>query len=382
MSNYYLKPLMGLIVLVSLLTACASPKKENQKKFGEPNNSILSASLLKSGKGYTMKIDSIGDVDWYALPVSGSGYVRITTKTVPENLNLEVRFAEKQAWEPEKQKWLSDWERIPKTIGVADRDTLYFAIIDDWNDKASPEVIEFKADFIAEFSDNEPNNKPENAVTVKSGVVMETSFFPKTDIDWFKITVDSAGYLMIHARKVPEEIKINARYARQKSDFGKVECIKDWQKLPAGIQVTTPGTYYFSLLDDWNDAMSREKAEWKITYLPEMDTTEPNNSFKEAYPVSVGDTLKTAIFPKGDNDYFTLTPDSTFTLRLAVEKPENLGIDARLYVKDGFEVNTLGDWKGLPAKFELEGGKQYFLQIHDGWDDAYSQDPVSLLFLK
>ena len=34
------------------------------------------------------------------------------------------------------------------------------------------------------------------------------------------------------------------------------------------------------------------------------DIGEPNNSISEVYSVSIGDTVKAAIFPKGDEDYY------------------------------------------------------------------------------
>src|SRR5699024_11098197 len=105
----YLK--YGLIIfsIFSLCCSCSFLDKKNDKEsgkgIGEPNNTILEAGILKTGEINTMKIDTIGDIDWYAIPVSGQGYLTVSTKKVPENLNLQVRFAEKQAWEKEKHKW-------------------------------------------------------------------------------------------------------------------------------------------------------------------------------------------------------------------------------------------------------------------------------------
>src|SRR5699024_4667640 len=117
-----LKQLAGVVAVIGLAVACSSSGGD----IGEPNNSILESGMLESGKSYTMKIDSVGDIDWYSVPVPGQGYLNISTKTVPDNLNLRLRFAEKQEWEPEKQKWTTGWSDIPKTIAVLDPDTLYF----------------------------------------------------------------------------------------------------------------------------------------------------------------------------------------------------------------------------------------------------------------
>lgn len=379
MKTYYKQ--IAILVIAGLLAACASSEKK-EKKPGEPNNSILKAGLLKSGKPYSMKIDSIGDIDWYAIPATGPGYVKISTKAVPENLGLEVRFAEKQAWKPEKQKWLTGWENIPKTLSVEKADTLYFAIIDDHNNKASKEKIEFKAEFIEEFDEYEPNNNPENAILVTSGKPMKTIFFPKTDQDWFKIKIEKPGYLMFQARSLPKDIKAEVRYAKKGSAYGKAEFMREWQDLPAGIQVSEPGVYHFVLIDDYHNAMSRDKAEWKIDFISEMDPTEPNNGFEEAYLAAIGDTIKTSIFPEGDTDFFTLKPDSTVTVRLAPQSPEDINPEVRLHVKKDFEVKAVGGWTELPANFELGGGKQYYFQLVDDYNNAYSTEPVILKIIE
>jgi len=378
----YLK--YGLIIfsIFSLCCSCSFLDKKNDKEsgkgIGEPNNTILEAGILKTGEINTMKIDTIGDIDWYAIPVSGQGYLTVSTKKVPENLNLQVRFAEKQAWEKEKHKWYTDWNYMPHTISVEKSDTLYFAIIDNHNDEASDEEIEFKVDFIEEFDEYEPNDQPDEAVEVASGELMRTAFFPKSDVDWFKIDVDTSGYLMIRAKSVPEPISVIVRYATRKSEFDKVEYIKDWQTLPAGIQVTEPGTYYFSLIDNHQDAMSQEKAEWKVDFIEEMDPTEPNNSFKEAYAVTTNDTVQMAIFPKGDVDIFKLTPEKSAAIRISADAPGDIKLQFRLHVIEDFEEKRLTEWLYLPQHIEVEGGKEYYFEIIDNHHDAYSEKPFEL----
>src|SRR5699024_1542781 len=112
---------------------------------------------------------------------------------------------------------------------------------------------------------------------------------------------------------------------------------------------------YFSLIDDYNNQMSKDKAVWKIDNLPEMDTTEPNNTFKEAYPLKIGDTVASAIFPKKDNDIFKFASDSITAVHVvALEHPDNIKPEVRLYVKEDLKEKSLGGWHKLPHKFDLE----------------------------
>src|SRR5699024_1023769 len=96
----YVYKILGVIVICVMVLSCNSTNKnESKSSIGEPNNSILEAGVLESGKFYAMKIDSIGDVDWFALPVSGQGYLDVSAKNIPDAMNLVIRFSEKEEWE-------------------------------------------------------------------------------------------------------------------------------------------------------------------------------------------------------------------------------------------------------------------------------------------
>lgn len=372
---------LGGALMCALAIGC-SDSKSSEKNVGEPNNTILQAGLIETGKAYSMKIDSVGDIDWYAVPIVDSGYVTISTKTVPDNLTLNVRFAEKEEWQAQKEKWLSPWMNVPTTITVEGIDTLYFAIIDDYNDAFSDEAFEFKVDFIKEFDKYEPNDTPELAHDVKPGESVQSYFFPNSDQDWFKIDVDTTGYLMLRSRKVPEGININARFGWKESEFDEIEYISQWQNLPAGLQVSKAGTYYFVLSDDYNDAMSEDPAEWKIDFVSEMDATEPNNSFDQAHVVKIGDTIRSAIYPLGDVDFFTFNSDKKQTIRINGNAPQGITPNIRLHVMEDMKPKIVQNWAEIPLKVELEANTPYYLELIDDYNDAYSEEPVVLILSK
>lgn len=365
--------------LILFITACSSHKNDSNN-IGEPNNTILEAGILESGKSYSMKIDSIGDVDWFGIPVEEPGYINIATKSAPDNLNLRVQFAYKQEWEKEKQKWLTNELTIPTTITVSQTDTLYFVISDRYHQNYSQDPIEFKVDFIEEFDKYEPNDEPENAHEVKSGEVIQSVFFPATDKDWFKIQVDSSGYLMLSTQKIPESISLRTRFATRESDFSEIDYISSKEDIPFGIQVS-PGMYYFELSDRYHANQSREMTEWKVDFISEMDPTEPNNNFDEAFSVSVGDTVQAAIFPLGDKDVFVLNPVETETVRIGAKAPKNLDLYVCLYKENDFEIEKVSGWEPLPAKFDLEADNKYYIELIDRYNANYSRDVFDLLLL-
>lgn len=369
--------MLGVLAISMVVVACNSPKSNGDNKgVGEPNNSILEAGLLESGKSYDMKIDTIGDVDWFAIPVSGQGYLNVSTKNIPEDMNFVVRFSEKEEWKQTKEKWITGELGLPATIPVYKPDMIYFMFKDKYHANASEENIAFKAEFIEEFDSYEPNNEAESAKMVVTGEVVESAFYPTSDVDWFKTKVDSSGYLMVQARSVPDNIQVETRFAKKPDDFSNAEYISRGLPLPAAIQVTEPGEYFFYLKDKYNSNMSMDMAEWKIDFITEIDTTEPNNSFGQAYRLAVNDTVKVAIFPQGDTDYFSLTPEFNSTLRIAAKYPKDLRPEIQLYEEVDFEQIPVGKWQELPVNIEVEANQKYYIRLHSKHDNSASREPV------
>jgi len=373
----YVYQALGVLAISVMVVSCNSTNKSDGKSdIGEPNNSILEAGLLESGKSYDMKIDTIGDVDWFAIPVSGQGYLDVSAKNIPDGMNLVIRFSEKEEWEQTKEKWITGELSLPATIPVYKPDTIYFMLKDKYHATASEEDIAFRAEFIEEFDSYEPNNEAENAQMVSTGEVVESAFFPTSDVDWFKTKVDSSGYLMIQARSIPDNIQVETRFAKRPDDFSDAAYISGGLNLPAAIQVTEPGEYYFYLKDRYNANMSRDMAEWKIDFITEIDTTEPNNSFNQAYRLAVNDTVKVAIFPQGDTDYFSLTPEFNSTLRIAAKYPKDLRPEIQLYKEEDFEQVPIGNWQELPLNIEVEANQKYYIRLHSRHDSNASREPV------
>jgi hypothetical protein len=369
----FLSHTIGVGALLVMVASCSSSEKK-ENNIGEPNNSIMEAGILKSAETYSMKIDSVGDVDWFALPMPTQGYLNVSTKSVPKNLNLVIRFANKEEWKPTKENWMGGELGLPATIAVYKPDTIYFVFKDKYNQNFSEEEIVFKAEFIEEFDDHEPNNDANTATMVTPGDLIKSTFYPATDVDWFKTKVDSSGYLMLQARNVPDNIKVEARFAKKSDEFSEVEFISGGLALPAAIQVSSPGEYYFQLKDKYNNEMSTDVAEWKVDFIPEMDDTEPNNSLEQAHRLSVNDTVKIAIFPQGDNDYFTFTPNANSTLRIATKHPKDFRPEIQIFEEIGFEQKPIGKWQPLPVTFEVKANQKYFIQLHTKYDSTFSPE--------
>jgi hypothetical protein len=361
-----------LAILFLSLTCCGGGGASGEK---EPNNSIDQANEIALGKPFSIKISPIKDIDWFKVDLTEQGYLKVQASQVPEGLVLEVGYALFQEWEGSKVKWLKKWHKLPDALFIPEAGTYYFAILDDYNDRESKEPIQIKVDFIPEFDAGEPNNSPDAATAIEFGTTVKPVIFPTGDRDWYKVKVEKQGYLLVKSKDVPQGITPVIYYAiYDEWADPKIQKIRDWQKLPDACAVTEPGEYYIPLHDDYNDKSSETPFSFLVEFLDEMDINEPNNDFKTAKSVSRGDTLKLAIFPQGDNDYYKIKIDKANKLKLMAKDYTGITPVIRLYtLNENDKLDVASGWEELPAEVDVIPGTEYYLLICDDYNDKGSQ---------
>ncbi len=370
------RSILFLLIIVLTVTifnsGCGGGGASKEK---EPNNSIDLANEIAIGKPFSIKISPVKDIDWFKVDLTEQGYLKIQASQVPEGLVLEVGYALFQEWEGSKVKWLKKWCKLPNALFIPEAGTYYFAIIDNHHDKESKEPIQIKVDFIPEFDAGEPNNSPEVATAIEFGTTVKPVIFPTGDRDWYKVKVEKQGYLLVKSKDVPQGITPVIYYAiYDEWADPKIQKIRDWQKLPDACAVTEPGEYYIPLHDDYNDKSSETPFSFLVEFLDEMDINEPNNDFKTAKSVSRGDTLKLAIFPQGDNDYYKIKIDKANKLKLMAKDYTGITPVIRLYTLNANDkLDVASGWKELPAEVDVILGTEYYLLICDDYNDKGSQ---------
>ncbi|MFB6257256.1 MAG: hypothetical protein ABEH38_01065 [Flavobacteriales bacterium] len=344
---------------------------------GEPNDRILEASLLKDGKPIKMKIDSMNDRDWYGIELGGDGYVSLATQKVPDGLKLEARFARKKAWEAEKRKWLSKWQELPVAQAIRGVDTVHF-VIRAKAGKDPKNAFKLRARAIAEFDEHEPNNKGEEAASLELGQKLRSYVYPLGDRDYFKVNVDRSGYLFAKPKKVPEKLGAEVRFLTMNQAQERLLPISGYRKIPAGASVNESGTYYVEFGDDHNNASSEEPVDWKLEFVSQMDSTEPNARWMDAHPIRVGDTMKIALFPAGDRDIFQLNTERSMTVKVSPEGVKGLTPQVQLIQESKMSSSTMATWRSLPDTFSIKGGKKHFMILREKEDDKGDRSPFLL----
>lgn len=364
-----------ILILAAVAFGCAN----KGGKFGdiEPNNTIEEAHPVKFVEPFPVTIDPVGDQDWFKAEIKEPGYLKVQASNIPQGLALEAAFGLYQEWEGKKEKRLRNWHKLPDALPVSKEGTYYFVVGDDYNDKSSQKSFQLKVDFLKEFDFQEPNDTPQEAKPVEIGKEITLAVYPVGDQDWLKVTAPGQGYLVVYSKGVPEGIVPEVRYSGYDEwAEPKVKGIRDWRKLPDGCFIPKAGEYYILLQDQWNDGCSETPFTIKIDYLEEMDIREPNNDFKDAKEIKRGDTLRVALFPTGDVDYFKIKNAKGKKLSfLAKDVPEGIAPEMQLYKIDPNNAEKLkecGAWQKLPAQFEIEENQEYYVLLHEQWNDAGS----------
>ncbi len=361
---------LPLFLLFIVLFSCGG-----NNQLHDLDNTIEDAVPINPGATVEVKVNHEGNQNWFKVDAPGQGYLRVSVQNDPEDVNLTCYFAHYEEWEGKKENRISGYLGLPAIV-KAEEGTFYFVIKDRYDKGYSDEVIPMKVEFIEEFDPHEVNDQPQDARLLEVNSSFETAVFPAGDVNWFKVQADTAGIIRLMAREIPGDMNLVARfyeYDEWASPEG--ERISDQLSVPCGFAVHQRGEYYFTLKDRYDNKYARELIPMRVDFEKQIDPFEPNNTFQEAKELDEGQVIDIAIYPKGDVDYFKITPAAGGTLSIKPRgAPQDLNLVSRLLLSDPDDPSSLINYSGietLPARFEVEGGREYYFYIKDRYDQSY-----------
>ncbi len=365
---------LGVFVLFAsaILFSCA-----DTSKMHDLDNTIEEAVLLDFDEIVEIKVQPVGNRNWFKVEVPEQGYVRVSSQVSPEDVNLSCYFAFYEEWEDDKINRITGHLSFPAITKVSEG-TYHFVVYDRWNNSESDEIIPLRVEFIEEFDPYERNHESEDAKEISLDTEFQTAVFPEGDRNWFRTKVDTAGIIKLMGRNIDNIDLIAEFYEYDEWSTPKVNKISSTLHVPCGFAVHEPGEYYFRLRDRWDKKYSQELIDMKIEFLLQNDKFEPNDHFTQAAEIKDGDILNIAIFPKGDIDYFKIIPEKSGELSLRVRgNTGSLELTSRLYTvdpEDASELVSESDRVSLPGKFEVNKDEEYYFYIKDRWDKNQLED--------
>ncbi len=218
------------------------------------------------------------------------------------------------------------------------------------------------------YSEKEPNNTISNATLIGLDQSISTDLSAENDIDYFKISLPRQGYLEINLQESESEVRINY--------FDSSGQIRSWQYLPDAVFIEKKGIHYFTLKNDLGN--SAGQVQFLPRFIAEFDPTEPNNSRENAFEMTLNKPIQTAIFPRLDQDWFSIELAEKGYLKTSTKKVQGLRPEVYYIYENEKEVHRIRNWKYLPDVCPVRNPGEYFVFLHDAYDDEFSKQLFEL----
>jgi len=292
------------------------------KSENEPNNNRFGlADDFNLGDNFVGTISPKGDVDWLRMRASRPGELILSTKTAPSELNLAVRI-----WDT-NGKHLTGWitasgngADLRAVVDLPSAGDFVFEIRDGSNDAASDTAYEFELAFtpVPELNEQQNSFARPTIVPIKA---FPLSILPKGDVDFIAIDAPQQGQLSITVAQPPENLDVSVRVwdPNGKHLTGWLKPLAVGGPLETIADLPRRGRYTLEVRDGNNDSRSIEPFEMALAFVP-TDAQEPNDQWRSATVLGIGQELQAAILPKGDVDYYVID----------LPNAESRGIDGRL----------------------------------------------------
>ncbi len=225
----------------------------------------------------------------------------------------------------------------------------------------------------------EPNDTIEEANSIDFGFEFPMAIYPKGDVDWYKLEVTEQGYIEVLKRAVPDKLDVQVRFATYDEWATKNEnFLSGFRKLPCAMPVYEPGNYYVMVADRWGTNYSEEQFSVKFNFIEEFDKFEPNNDAHSATIVEFDKEYQSAIFPKGDKDWFLIEVEQQGYITIRAKSiPDNLDLSAYVATFDEYAsspVNIVRSIRNVPMDVAITEPGQYYVVFADRWDAKASKE--------
>lgn len=229
-----------------------------------------------------------------------------------------------------------------------------------------------------EIAEQEPNNDAATAQKIIPGLIIATRIAEVGDQDFFTFRLEYPAKLTIATteasplencfRLMDENGKELAGRCANKNSGNNVIA----RGLPAG--------HYLLQVEEWgNNGMSDTPIRFQITAENAPDALEPNDSRQQARFIAIGQEVRAAILPIGDQDWFRFRVDRPGRLRLIMpavpfERYLNLFQGSAEKPLQGYGISANNE---LRREIDLIPG-EYFIQITEWGNNNESMEPYSL----
>lgn len=329
----------------------------------EPNDVQAHARPIALGDSVILRLLPKGDVD-------------LLTFTVPETAYVRVKCAEeKLTAHPAAELLDVTGQSLGKAAGEFTRrlepGTYYLRVAAKFSDW-SLQSVTVTTDIFVEGDSSEPNDTLATARSIALDENIRFWILPAGDQDVFRVEAPSDGYLWFGYTRAADPLRLVPEWLAQDGSV----LSSEWMR-----KVTT-GPVYLRVRDrhDWTDRQSSRAVYGSVSFLPELDPSEPNDTFETARPVALNTATTLYFLPAHDVDVWKFEiPERgmvTASLTMAPLEPSLERYDSTLYDAKFQSVTVTGAGQNA---FEviLEPGT-YFLKMGRRDDEHSGFEPLTV----
>lgn len=349
----------------------------------EPNNTFGSASSIAVGIPVDGLIAPVNDVDWYAFSIDHQGELAISITNVAENLAINVRV-----WNSDKgtvSGWFSPLAAGGDTQAVVDLalpGRYFLEVADGVGNVESTQLYTLLVQFTPTADGDELNNTFGSATAIALGQPYQANILPAADADWYSFDVEGHGELTVNITNVASDLAVSFRLWNSNR-----ETLSSWvSPLAQGgnttgvLDLPSKGRYFLEVAANSSER-STQPYTLETSFVAAVDSGEPNNSFGQAAPLSLGESIAANILPQNDVDWYRIEVEHHGELSIAVTAvPETLAIRVRVWNSNR---ETISDWLSPLATggettgiVDLPVAGSYFLEVIEA-NSARSVEPYT-----
>ena len=354
--------------------------------LNEPNDDFNRVTPLAFDQRVPATILPVRDSDWFVVTVAHHGELQLHVADVPAELDVNLRV-----WNGNKDvltNWFAPLAKGGDTDAVVDLPAAGRYVVevrDGSDDMRAIQPFTLRAAFTPSPDALEPNNDFGSPANLVLGQALQATILPVRDSDWFAFDVATHGELRVEVSAVPAELDVVLRLWN-----GNKDVLTNWftplakgGNTSALVDLPAAGRYVLEVRDGSDDARSVQPFTLRADFTPSPDGFEANNDFGSAAAVGVDRSVQATILPVRDADWFSFDVATHGELRVqASNVPAEMDLVYRLWNNN---KDVLTNWYAPLAKggntdgvIDLAAPGRYFLEVHDGSDDARSIQPYTL----
>jgi len=343
----------------------------------EPNNAFSTANFVGTDP-VSGSLD--GNADWFRFHVGEASELTIHLAVPGANRSVvQVYDAGKNKLAERQAENKGDSSTVSLAVSTPGD---YYVCVYDADGASSSDPYSLDIDLLAVPDAGEPNGNYADATPLPLETPVQGAVFPKGDHDWFVLEITEPGTLTLDVANAPANIEPGLKLYDQNGNLiGSHQTMHDGEPVRYVANLKSPGFYRVEVFDGGDDEYATTLYTIEASFVPDNDTNEPNDLFRDATELSASNQTAGMILPAGDVDWFKFHTVAPKTVYIQVARTEGILPHVELYNDSkgrlaSVTAQNVGD--SLLLSYYVPEGDTYYILVRDRDNNRVSTVPYLL----